>query len=196
MEKSSGLQWEEACMLKSSRALMLVITLSTLYSLGVGLLGPIYPIFVVNRFSASVLDIGILYAIFCLVAAVFKIVSGRLADTYGKERIFLAGVIMGALCSLGYIYVLSLPQLYIVEFFFGVAHAFQRPSLLALMVDLSDKKRRSTVLGVFESVYDVTEAVAAMLATVIASRIGFETLFLICSGCQATTGLVVFKYKR
>ncbi|MEM2937408.1 MAG: MFS transporter [Candidatus Bathyarchaeia archaeon] len=183
-------------MLKSSRALMLVIALSTLYSLGVGLLGPIYPIFVVNRFSASVLDIGILYAIFCLVAAVFKIVAGRLADTYGKERIFFAGVIMGALCSLGYIYVSSLPQLYIIEFFFGMAHALQRPSLLALMVDLSDKKRRSTVLGMFESVYDVTEAVAAMLATVIASKIGFETLFFICSGCQATTGLVVLKYKR
>ncbi|MGB9959816.1 MAG: MFS transporter [Candidatus Bathyarchaeales archaeon] len=183
-------------MLKSSRALVLTLTLSTLYSLGVGLLGPIYPIFVVNRFSASVLDIGLLYALFCFVAAFFKIAAGRLADTYGKERIFFVGVMMGALCSLAYVCVSSLSQLYIIEFFFGVSHALQRPSLLALMVDLSDKKRRGTVLGMFESIYDLTEAAAALLATIIASKIGFETLFLICSGCQATTGLFILKYER
>ena len=183
-------------MLKSSRTLMLALALSTLYSLGVGLLGPIYPIFVVNRFSASILDIGMLYAIFCFVAAVFKIAAGRLADAYGKERIFFAGVMMGALCSLGYVYVSSLPQLYAIEFFFGVSHALQRPSLLALMVDLSDKKRRGTVLGMFESIYDITEAAAALLATIIASKIGFETLFFICSGCQAITGFFILKYEQ
>ncbi len=64
------------------------------------------------------------------------------------------------------------------------------------MVDLSDKKRRGTVLGMFESIYDITEAAAALLATIIASKIGFETLFFICSGCQATTGLFILKYKR
>jgi MFS family permease len=183
-------------MLKSSQTLMLALALSTLYSLGIGLLGPIYPIFVVNRFSASVLDIGLLYAVFCFVAAIFKIAAGRLADMYGKERIFFVGVMMGALCSLGYVYVSSLSQLYVVEFFFGVSHALQRPSLLALMVDLSSKKRRGTVLGMFESIYDITEAAAALLATIIASKIGFETLFFICSGCQATTGFFILKYKR
>lgn len=50
---------------KSSRTLMLAFALNTLYSLGDGLLGPIYPIFVVDRFSALVLDIVILYTIFC-----------------------------------------------------------------------------------------------------------------------------------
>lgn len=103
---------------------------------------------------------------------------------------------MGAICSLGYVYVSSLSQLYVVEFFFGVSHALQRPSLLALMVDLSSKKRRGTVLGMFESIYDITEATAALLATIIASKIGFETLFFICSGCQATTGFFILKYKR
>lgn len=183
-------------MLKSSRTLMLTLALSTLYSLGVGLLGPIYPIFVVNRFSASILDIGLLYAIFCFVSAIFKMAAGRLVDIYKKEHIFTFGVMMGAFCSLGYVYVYTLPQLYVIEFLFGVSHALQRPSLLALMVDLSDRKRRGTVFGMFESIYDITEAAAALLATVIASKVGFETLFFICSGCQATTGLFILKYKR
>ncbi|MGB9683652.1 MAG: MFS transporter [Candidatus Bathyarchaeales archaeon] len=183
-------------MVKASKTLMLALALSTLYSLGVGLLGPVYPIFVINRFSASIMDIGLLYAVFCFIAAIFKVVAGRLADVYGKERIFFAGVIMGALCSLSYIYAPNIMGLYIIEFFFGISYALQRPSLLALIVDLGEKKKRGTVLGMFESIYDITEAAAALLSTVIVTKIGFETLFFICSGCQATTGIFILKYKR
>ncbi|MEM0096399.1 MAG: MFS transporter [Candidatus Bathyarchaeia archaeon] len=183
-------------MLESSRALMLALALSTLYSLGVGLLGPIYPIFVINRFSATIVDVGLLYALFCGVAAIFKMVAGKLADTYGKERVFSAGVLMGALCSLGYIYVPNITSLYLIEFLFGISYALQRPSILALMVDLGQQKKSGTILGMFESIYDITEAVAALLSTVIITRVGFETLFFICSGCQATTGIFVLKYKR
>ena len=75
-----------------SRSLMLALALSTLYSLGVGLLGPIYPIFVVNRFSATIMDVGFLYALFCGVAALFKIAAGKLSDTYEKERVFFEGL--------------------------------------------------------------------------------------------------------
>jgi MFS family permease len=183
-------------MLKAPRTLTLALALSTLYSLGVGLLGPVYPIFVINRFSASLVDIGLLYAVFCIVAALFKLVAGRLADVYGKERVFFAGVMMGALCSLSYIYVPNITSLYVIEFLFGISYAFQRPSILALMVDLGEKKKSGTLLGMFESIYDITEAAAALLSTIIATKIGFETLFFVCSGCQATTGIFVLKYKR
>jgi hypothetical protein len=34
--------------------------------------------------------------------------------------------------------------------------------------------KRGTILGIFESIYDITEAAAAILSTVIATKIGFE----------------------
>jgi MFS family permease len=157
------------------------------------LLGPVYPIFVVNRFSASFIDLGILYAIFCLTAAIFKAVAGKLVDVYGNKRVFFAGVMVGAACSLSYIFAFDLMQLYLIEFFFGISYALQRPSILTLLVDLSDKNKRGLFLGMFESIYDIAEAAAAILATVIATKIGFEPLFFICSGCQATTGIFILK---
>ena len=182
--------------MKSSRALMLALALSTLYSLGVGLLGPVYPIFVINRFSATIMDLGFLYALFCGVTALFKVIAGKLTDIYGRERVFFTGVMMGALCSLGYVYVPNITSLYVIELLFGVSYALQRPAILAIMADLSERKKRGTILGIFESMYDITEAAAALLSTVIATKIGFEALFFICSGCQATTGIFVLKYKR
>ncbi|MGQ9625100.1 MAG: MFS transporter [Candidatus Bathycorpusculaceae bacterium] len=179
-------------MLLKSRVLLL-LTLSTLYSLGVGLLGPVYPVFVVNRFSASFIDIGVLYAVFCLTAAIFKAVAGKLVDVYGKEKVFFAGVMVGAVCSLFYVFAFNLAHLYLIEFFFGISYALQRPSILTLLVDFSDKNKRGLFLGIFESAYDIAEAAAALLSTLIATKIGFESLFFICSGCQATTGLFVLK---
>jgi MFS family permease len=183
-------------MLKLRKSLLLTLMLSTLYSLGVGLLGPIYPIFVVNRFSASYIDMGCLYAIFGATAAILKAPAGKLSDLYGKEKIFLIGAAIGALCSLSYVYVSSLTNLYLIEFLFGISHALQRPSLLSIMIDLGDKNGKGFALGIFESIYDLTEAAAALLATIVAAKIGFEALFYICSGCQATTGIFLIRQKE
>jgi len=173
-----------------------MITLSILSSLGVGLFGPIYPIFVVERFSASLEDVGLLVAVFGLVAAVFKAPAGRLIDLYGKEKVFFAGVIVGAICSLTYIFAFELTQLYIIEFFFGVSYAMKSPSLLTLMMEISDKGKRGLFLGIFESVYDVVGAVAALLSVIIVSRYGFDTLLFICSWCEAMAGFFVLKSKK
>jgi len=81
------LQQEEACMLRlKSRSLMLALALSTLYSLGVGLLGPIYPIFVVNRFSATIMDVGLLYALFCGVAPYSKLLQESFQTLMGRNE--------------------------------------------------------------------------------------------------------------
>jgi len=173
--------------------ILFMITLSILSSLGVGLLGPIYPIFVVNHFSASLVDVGVLSAVFSLVAALFKAPAGRLSDLYEREKIFFAGIMMGSICSLSYIFAFDLIHLFIIEFFFGISFALQRPALLALMTDMSDKDKRGLFLGMFESVYDIAWAVAALLSGIIVSMFGFELLFFMCSGFQASTGFFVLK---
>ncbi|MGB9740915.1 MAG: MFS transporter [Candidatus Bathyarchaeia archaeon] len=181
-------------MRKSS--MLFVTTLSTLSTLGVGLLGPVYPIFIINRFSASTVDLGILYALFCLTTAFFKVLAGRLVDVFGKGKVFFVGVVVGALCSLSYIFASSLLQLYLIEFFYGFSYALQRPALLAIMFEVSNSGRRGLFLGMFESIYDFTEAFAAIFSVIIVSRFGFEPLFLMCSGCQAATGILILRAKN
>lgn len=177
-------------------AILFVITLNTLSMLGVGLLSPVYPIFVTNTFSASIVDIGILSAVFCLTAAFFKAPAGKLVDAFGKEKVFFIGVLLSAVCSLAYIFASNITQLYLIEFLYGMAYALQRPALLVLMVEVSEKDNRGLFLGMFESVYDITQAAAALLSVVIVSKMGFESLFLTCFGCQAMTGFLIIKSKN
>ncbi|MEM3626625.1 MAG: MFS transporter [Candidatus Bathyarchaeia archaeon] len=180
-------------MLKSSFAL--VATASVLCSLAVGLLGPIYPIFVVDRFSASFLDLGVLYAIFGLTAAIFKVPAGKLVDIHGERKVFLTSVFIGAICSLSYAFAFNLAQLYIIEFLSGFSYALQRPAFVVLVVNISEKSKRGLFLGVTESVYDAAAAIGALLSTAIVSALGFESLFLTSFGCQAATGFFMLKIK-
>lgn len=171
----------------------LIITLSSLSSLGVGLLGPVYPIFVLNRFSASILDVGMLATVFGLVSAFFKALAGKLVDVYGEKRVFFVGVVLGALCSLSYILAFELTHLYLIEFFFGVAYALQGPARLALVINIGERRRKGLILGIFESAYDIAGSLAAIIAAVIASNFGFEAIFFACSGCQIMTALLILK---
>lgn len=139
----------------------LMITLSTLSSLGMGLLSSIYPIFVLNRFSASVLDVGMLAAVFA------------------------------------YLFAFDIAHLYLIEFFFGVSYALQGPSRLALIMEVSNNRgEKGLTLGIFESAYDIAGSIAALIAAVIVSRLGFELLFFLCSGCHIATGILILKIDK
>lgn len=173
----------------------LIITMSSLSSLGVGLLGPIYPIFVLNRFSASIVDIGMLLTVFGIVSALFKVLAGKLIDIYGAKKVFFIGIALGAPCSLAYIFAFNLAQLYIIEFLFGLSYAFQNPSRLALIMDANNGERRGLVLGIFESAYDFAGSVAAMVAAIMVSNFGFEAIFYACFGCQMITALLTLKFE-
>lgn len=170
-----------------------MVTISALVSLGVGFLGPVYSIFVIRRFSASFVHVGVLSAVFGLVAAVFKMPAGRLVDLYGREKVLFVGVMGGAICSLSYIFAFDLSHLYIIEFLFGLSYALQSPALLALMMAMSGKNDRGLFLGIFDSAYDMAGAFAALLSGIVVSRFGFEPLFLMCSGCHVMTGFFVLK---
>jgi len=176
--------------------MLFMATLSSLSSLGVSLIGPIYPIFVLNRFSASIIDVGALLTIFGLSSALFKAVAGIVVDVYGKERILLVGAGLGAACSLAYIFVSDLTQLYLVEFLSGISCALQDPARLAIVAEIGEGRRKGLVIGISESAYDVASSLAALIAVAIVSNFGFELIFFICSGCQVVTGLMIFKLLR
>lgn len=173
------------------RGLTLIVTLSFLSSLAMGLLGPIYPLFVLNRFSATILDVGLLFTIFGLSSALFKVVAGKMVDAYGKEKIFLVGTLSGAACSLGYIFVSSVFQLYLLEFISGISCALEGPARLAMIAEAGGRKRRGLLFGISESAYEVAGSLAALVATIIVSNFGFESIFIACSGCQIISGLII-----
>ena len=174
-----------------NRALAAIIAASVFSSLYAGLVGPVYPIFVLQKFSGSITDVGLLYTSFYLAAAVLKIFTGRLVDKVGKVPIFLMGGALGAACTLIYTLNLTITQLYLLEIFNGLAFALQRPAFLVLLTDATVPQKRGFQMGLFDSAEDLAGAVSSLISVIIVASLGFQFLFYLCSGFQATSGLIV-----
>ncbi|MEM1586658.1 MAG: MFS transporter [Candidatus Bathyarchaeia archaeon] len=178
------------------RQLALIVMLSFLSSLGVGLLGPIYPLFVINRFSVSVVEVGFLLTVFGFSSALFKIIAGKMVDVYGKEKIFLIGVVFGSVCSLAYIFASNIIQLYLLEFLSGISYALEDPARLAIIAELGEGKMKGLMFGISGSAYEMASSLAALIAVIIVSNLGFESVFIACSGCQIMSGLVILSSSK
>jgi MFS family permease len=172
---------------------ILVVVASMLSSLTVGLIGPIYPIFITENISASILDVGMIYAIFYAVGAFVKLPAGKLSDKYGKGKLLFIGGILGAGCTFGYTMASTLEHLIIIEILNGSAYALARPAMLSLLAEITNPTKRGFQMGFFDSIYDFSIAGAAFLAGIIISAYGFGVLFYLCSILQISSGALAYK---
>ena len=173
-----------------------MITLISFSSLGLGFLGPVYSIFIVRNFQASLFHAGLLSAIFLLTSAIFKMPAGKMVDKHGKWKILFIGLIGCGVSSLAYIFAFDIMHLYVIEFIYGISFAFQRPALLALMAIVSNKPSRGMLLGVFDSVDDISGAFAAVVSGAVVSSLGFNMLSFLCFSCYLISGLFILKTRQ
>ncbi|MEM3517588.1 MAG: MFS transporter [Nitrososphaerales archaeon] len=176
-----------------SRALALVILIGVLNSASIGLIGPVYPIFVTNRLAGSLSDVGLLYAVFYLSSAFLKIVTGKFSDIYGRHKIFLFGAFLGAIATFGYTLASNIAHLFILEFLNGTAFAFERPALIALTVDLSKPENLGFSVGLLDSFTDLIIALTSLLVAIVVGLFDIDYLFYLCSGLQAMSGFLVIR---
>ncbi|MBS7609089.1 MFS transporter [Candidatus Bathyarchaeota archaeon] len=177
------------------RALVAITAIGIFSSLCAGLIGPVYPIFVLQRLSGSISDVGLLYALFYISSALPKILAGKLVDRYGKEKIFIFGTILGTLCTLGYTLCFEAFQLYLLEILNGLAYALQRPAFLALLAEATEAKNRGFEMGIFDSAYDLAGAMASVVSALLVASFGFDLIFYLCSGFQVASGFVIIASK-
>jgi hypothetical protein len=61
------------------------------------------------------------------------------------------------------------------------------------MAVVSNKPSRGMLLGVFDSVDDISGAFAAVVSGAVVSTLGFNMLFFICFFCYFLSGLFILK---
>jgi len=78
-------------------AIFVVLTLNVIQATGVGIYGPITPLFLEKQFSTPYGGVGILYAIgFGLSSMVVQIPGGKMATRYDRKKIVLVTIILSA----------------------------------------------------------------------------------------------------
>jgi MFS family permease len=117
---------------------------------------------------------------FALPAAGFTLLFGRVADLFGRRRLFLVGVALLAVSSLVGGFATSPATLLSARVLQGFATAITLPSALALLItEFSDEKQRARVLGLNGALLSGGFTVGALVGGTLVGLLSWRWAFLI-----------------
>ncbi len=146
-------------------------------TLALGMIGPIYAIFV-EKIGGDILEASWAYFAFMISSGVALYVFGKLEDKIKNKQWFLTGGY--AIISLGclsYLFVENQTMLILTQILLGLGSAILSPVFDSLYSQFVEKKHAASEWGDWEAMGYVVTAIAALLGGYIATKFGFKTLF-------------------
>jgi MFS family permease len=155
-----------------------------------GLAWGLLPIFFAEA-GLSFGEVGLLAAAYPAVWGLGQLVTGGLSDRWGRKGLIVAGMLVqaGALALIASTSGLA-PWL-IGAVTLGAGTAMVYPTLLAVIGDVAHPTWRASAVGVYRLWRDLGFAVGALLAGLIADRLGIPAAIWIVAAVTAGSGIVV-----
>jgi MFS family permease len=117
---------------------------------------------------------------YALPAAGFTLLFGRIADLYGRRRLFLIGIALLAVSSIIGGFATNAELLLIARTLQGFATAIATPAALALLItSFSDEKQRARVLGLNGALLSGGFTVGALVGGALVGILSWRWAFLI-----------------
>ena len=150
------------------------------------------PLFVVEVLHRPGSWSGIALAVFAAGSAAMLVLSGRMADRWGRRPPIMAGLAVSA-ASMAVIGVITDPVWFLVlSLIGGLGSGFLNPPLNAVVADvIGGRARGGTVLAGFQMAGDLGAILGPVLAGVLAELVGFGAAFGI-TGAVLAIGLLVW----
>ena len=160
--------------------------------LGTNLIIPFLAIYVVQRFDAKTIQIGLIYTIFAAGSGVGNILAGALADRFGRRFTLILGLTCAASARLALGLANDFSGLYVAAAFAGFFGAIGWPAQLAMTADLLGPQKRAGGFGIQRVVINSTFALGPLAGGFIGPRIGYLPLFVLDALTSFFVALLVF----
>ena len=141
-------------------------------------------------------QIGILAAIYPAVWAVAQVATGGLSDRIGRKPLIVGGMLVQAAAIAAIAFGSSFAVWLAAAAFLGLGTAMVYPTLLAAVADVADPAWRGAAIGVYRLWRDLGFAMGALVAGVIADRLGIPVAIGVVAVLTAMSGLVVLVRMR
>ncbi|KKS28227.1 MAG: Inner membrane transport protein ydhC [Parcubacteria group bacterium GW2011_GWA2_43_11] len=154
------------------------------------LFGPLYAIYVQN-IGGDILDVGNTMALSSIATGFLIIVFGKLSDHGRKELYVTLGLSISALGTLGYIFISTPFQLYLLQLVFALSTALLSAPFSALFAEHIDKNKAGLLWALEGGGSKIIFGLGLLLGTFITYRFGFVTVFIIVFSFQICAALLL-----
>ncbi|CAG7601033.1 Tetracycline resistance protein, class B [Paenibacillus solanacearum] len=135
-----------AVLLKNRGAVLLLMLNLFLVFTGIGLVIPIMPKFM-EILGISGSTVGLLVAAFSLTQLLFSPLAGRLADSYGRKKMIVIGMLVFAISEMLFGIASDPVLLFVSRLLGGVSAALIMPAVMAYAADVTTKEERAAGMG-------------------------------------------------
>lgn len=139
------------------------------------------PLYVVNDFSRSSADVGLVVTIMLISAILMRLISAKIIDLTGMKRGLIVGVVAFALTTCVYIWIDGFISLLILRFIHGLSFGFLTTVTGAIAANVVPKARHGEGIGYFGMSANLAVVLGPFIGLSLIQFVSYQTLFVILS---------------
>ena len=132
-----------------------------------------------SRFHASISNLSWTVNAYTLVFGVLLVTGGRLGDVFGRKRMFLAGIVVFTLGSIGAGLSQSINELIVFRGIQGAGAAFLMPGSLSIITNTFQGPERGRALGLWAGISGMALGMGPVLGGLLVEKAGWEWIFFL-----------------
>jgi EmrB/QacA subfamily drug resistance transporter len=132
-----------------------------------------------REFNAAVSDVQWVMEAYTLVLSALLLVGGALGDHYGRRRLFIIGILLFSLSSVGCAMSTSVAQLVATRAIQGIGAAMLIPGSLALVSSAYPLDQRGAAIGTWSAFSGITTAVGPVAGGFLVEHYSWKWAFLL-----------------
>lgn len=149
-----------------------------------------------KEFAVDAITLSWIVTIFLLTVAIFLVPLGRLADIYGRKKLFLYGVVAWAVASLLCALAPSATALIFFRGLQGIAGAMFFGNTMAIVTSVYPPSERGHALGISVAAVYAGLATGPSVGGIMTQQIGWRSMFLLNAILGVIiVGLIIWKMK-
>lgn len=134
---------------------------------------------IAEEFSMDAIQMGWVSTAYLLASAVFLVPFGRIADIYGRKKVFAAGLSVFTIASLLMVVAPSAVAVILLRVLQGFGSAMIFGTAVAILTSVTAPEHRGKALGIYTTAVYLGLSMGPFLGGILTDRFGWRSIFLV-----------------
>jgi MFS family permease len=158
--------------------------------LGGALMFPFFGLYVTEKFSVGMIEVGIVFAIWAATSQMGNVIGGALTDKFGRKAIVMFGLVISAASSIAMGVSSDLNLFYITVAIAGTLGEIGHPAQQAMVADILPEEKRAQGYGVWRVVANLAVMFGPLIGGWMATS-SYLSLFIADAITSTITAVIV-----